>query len=176
MTMTAAAFWELLGRAAERPTERERTEFVVTELGRLPRASAVDFHRHLVAARVDTPGLRAAARVVLGRRLGDDAYWDFQPWLLSLGRTAVERALADPDSLADVPRVRALAGGWAVADQPAWPSLARAVLEVCGLDCECFPAPDDGPEPPLPRLAALFDTPIRPVRKETDAEVVTVVW
>ena len=179
MGMTRDAFWGLLQRAAERPTERERTEFVVAELLRLPRQCTADFHRHLLSARVDTPGLRAAARVVLGRALVDDAYADFQLWLLSLGRDAVERAVADPDTLADVPRVQALAGGWAPADHPGWASLTSAVAEVVGVDCPCFtahPAAEDGPEPPLPRLAALFETPVPPGRNESDAPVVTVVW
>ncbi|MGW5054707.1 DUF4240 domain-containing protein [Actinokineospora sp. NPDC004072] len=176
MGMTVEAFWELLRRAAERPTEGERTEFVVVELGRLPRASVRDFHRHLIDHRVDTAGLRAAGRVVLGRRLSDDGYWDFQPWLLSLGREAVERAVVDADSLADVPRVQALAGGWSVGDHPAWPSLAGAVAEVVGVECGWFPAPARGPEPSLPRLTALFDAPIHPARNETDVAVVTVSW
>lgn len=177
--MTGDAFYDLLRRAAERPAERERTEYVVAELARLPRACTADFQRHLVAARVDTPGLRAAARVVLGRALTDDAYWDFQPWLLSLGRAAVERAIADPDTLADVHRVRALAGGWSAAEHPGWGSLAGAVAEVAGADCDCadaVPPPADGTEPPLPRLAALFDPPIALARNETDNPVVTVAW
>lgn len=179
MGMTGDAFYDLLRRASERPSERERTEYVVTELLRLPTPCTADFHRHLLAARVDTPGLRAAARVVLGRALTDDAYWDFQSWLLSLGRAAVERAVADPDSLADVPRVQALAGGWAAADHPGWGSLACAVAEVVGVDCDCVhavPGAGDGPEPPLPRLTALFEQAIAPVRNEPDVAVVTVVW
>ncbi|MGX7828937.1 DUF4240 domain-containing protein [Actinokineospora sp. 24-640] len=203
MEMTAEAFWDLLQRAAERPDERERTEYVVAELLRLPARCAGQFREHLLVARhrVDTPGLRAAARVVLGGPLVHDAYWEFHLWLLSLGGPAVGRAVADPDSLAEVPRVRALAGGWAVADHPGWASLAAAVdcapvdcattdcaitdcaaMDCAVTDCEavdCAPAPRpvaEGPTPPLPRLTALFGATPRPARNESDAAVVTVVW
>ncbi|MFC5290001.1 DUF4240 domain-containing protein [Actinokineospora guangxiensis] len=179
MGMTRDAFWDLLRRASERPTERERTEYVVTELLRLPAPCTPDFHHHLSAVRVDTAGLRAAGRVILGSALTDDAYWDFGLWLLSLGPGAVERAVTDPDTLADVPKVRALAGGWSADGHPGWGSLADAVPEVADLGCECHlaaPEPRGGPVPPLPRLTALFDSAFPPVRNESDAPVVTVVW
>ncbi|MFC7614248.1 DUF4240 domain-containing protein [Actinokineospora soli] len=123
MRMTGNAFWGLLQRAAERPGERERTEFVVAELQRLPRQCTADFHRHLHAARVDTPGLRAAARIVLGRALSDDAYWDFHLWLLSLGRAASNGPSPTPTRS---PTCRACRRSRAAGRRPTTPAGARS--------------------------------------------------
>jgi hypothetical protein len=46
---------------------------------------------------------------------GDDGFMDFRDGLLLLGRAVFERAVADPDSLADLPVVQLMAGeegGW----------------------------------------------------------------
>lgn len=43
-----------------------------------------------------------AAAYVLGGGCSDDGFMDFRSWLISMGRETYERALKDPDSLADV--------------------------------------------------------------------------
>ena len=44
------------------------------------------------------------AGYVINGGMGDDAFESFCHWLISRGSTVFERALADPDSLADVPQ------------------------------------------------------------------------
>jgi hypothetical protein len=108
-----------------------------------------------------------------------DSFWYFIPWLVGLGRRVLANACADPDSLADVPEIRALVGNighWSEQDWPEWESLnyvaRRAYDDATGRDDEGLLAaleardhvsPED-PDPPddpdvahvWPRLTALF--------------------
>ncbi len=182
--MTDDAFWDLIGRTVEQPGDRdERTEWLTEELTRLPVAQIVDFARRLSAVRrrADTWTMWAAARVVHGGWCSDDSFWYFQLWLLTLGRPRFDHVVADPDTLADVEEVRALAARpmreWSDQDWPEWESLDYAAHEAhqevtgqeCGLeqvlgDVPVNPAPTDTPWDPsdddavtrrLPRLTAL---------------------
>jgi hypothetical protein len=47
-----------------------------------------------------------AAGYVIARGMSDDSFSEFRDWLISRGADVYERALADPDSLADVPDAR----------------------------------------------------------------------
>jgi hypothetical protein len=60
--------------------------------------------------RVDTWQMWGAATVILHGWCSDDGFWYFQLWLISQGRETFEQAAVDPDALADVPAVQALAG------------------------------------------------------------------
>lgn len=54
-------------------------------------------------------------------------------WLAGLGRDAYEAAIADPDSLADIPEVRRLADlprPWDDEDFPEWESLEYVAVDV----------------------------------------------
>lgn len=127
-----------------------------------------------------TPQLWEAASVIQGGRCSDDGFWYFQAWLIGLGREAFRRAVTDPDSLADVPEVRRLAGRrpdtWSNAEWPEWEVLDYAAAEAyeqstggdgledalaaLGDDSPLWPEPEDGPPAAgpaaLPRLTALF--------------------
>ncbi|MGQ0838486.1 DUF4240 domain-containing protein [Actinokineospora sp.] len=183
--MTDEAFWRLIERAAEQPGDLdERTEWLAEELTRLPVPQIVDFARKLssVRLRADTWTLWAAAGLIQDG-CSDDGFWYFQLWLLSLGRATFERVVAEPDALAEVDAVRALArkpmNAWSDQDWPEWESLDFAAHEAhqevtgrdCGLDealgAELPVAPDpagedwDAADPEevarrLPRLTALF--------------------
>ena len=54
------------------------------------------------SARAHRDDLWAAGGLIAGH-LGDSAFMAFTPWLVSLGRDRFERAIHDPDSLADLP-------------------------------------------------------------------------
>ncbi|OLR91758.1 DUF4240 domain-containing protein [Actinokineospora bangkokensis] len=174
--MTDEAFWQLIGRAVEQPGDRdERAEWLTEELTRLPRAQVVDFATRLAAVRcrADTPALAAAARLIHAGQCSEDAFRSFQLWLLTLGRDRFDTVVADPDALADLPEVQALAARpvreWSAQDWPEWESLDYAAHEAWaeggggeyGLEQELpggsgtvsaqAPVPVE-----LPRLAALF--------------------
>ncbi|GAA3046960.1 DUF4240 domain-containing protein [Actinokineospora globicatena] len=134
--MTDEAFWQLIGRAVEQPGDRdERAEWVTEELTRLPVAGVVEFARRLavVCGAADTWTMWAAARVVADG-CSAEGFRSFQLWLLTLGRVVFERAVVDPDSLAEVAQVRALAARpmreWSDQDWPEWESLDFAAHEA----------------------------------------------
>jgi hypothetical protein len=72
-------------------------------LAGLPDDDLLAFQSHLDALREQACdwGVWGAGYVACGG-LGDDAFTDFRTWLVSQGRAAYERVLADPDALADV--------------------------------------------------------------------------
>ncbi|GLZ42953.1 DUF4240 domain-containing protein [Actinokineospora sp. NBRC 105648] len=171
--MTDEAFWQLLARAVEQPGDRaERAEWLTEELTRLPVAQTADFARHLAAARAraNTWPLWAAATVIRDGWCAEGGFRDFQFWLLTLGRADFDRVTADPDTLAELPQVQALATP--EADWPEWAALdsvARdAQRETTGADptppeatlrppTQAWPPADTAKH--LPRLTALFAAP-----------------
>ena len=178
--MTDEAFWQLIGRAVEQPGDRdEHAEWLTEELTRLPLAQVVDFAVRLAAvrARADTPELLAAAHLIHAGSCSEYSFRSFRLWLLTLGRETFDAVVADPDGLAGVEQVRALAARpmreWSAQDWPEWESLDFAAHEAfdesTGRDCALAEeldrlgvADSTGPVPPggpvrLPRLAELFD-------------------
>lgn len=57
-------------------------------------------------------GLWGAAYVIHGGCSGDNTFSDFRSYLFSLGRSVFERALEDPDPLADVEGIDDEGEGW----------------------------------------------------------------
>ncbi|MCP2273622.1 Protein of unknown function (DUF4240) [Actinokineospora diospyrosa] len=134
--MTDDAFWQLISRTTEQAGDRdEQSEWLAEELTRLPVAEVVDFARRLaeVRRRADTWTMWAAAHLIEEGCSGD-GFCYFQLWLLTLGREVFDRAVADPDSLAEVPGVRGLAARpmreWSDQDWPEWESLDFAAHEA----------------------------------------------
>jgi len=187
--MDVDEFWFFLDRSArESGSPRERASWLEDKLSRVSRAHVVDFQAHLDAARrpVDTYAMWGAAYQVMDGLCSGDAFWYFQPWLIGQGREWYEHAARDPDNLADVPAVRALAGRrsreWSDAEWPQWEELAYVARRVCdhltgqqdsiypalaerGLRSPHDPAPEDRPwdfdsraevQRRLPRIAEMF--------------------
>jgi hypothetical protein len=77
--------------------------------------------------------LWCAAERIFGGWCSDDGFCYFRLWVVGLGRTPFERAVQDPDSLADTPEVQALVGrprtswgdGW-----PEWEQLDYVAAEA----------------------------------------------
>jgi len=129
-------FWtfiELSHRAGPTPDDREA--FLAHRLSRISRSEVLDFVQHLSATRepANTYRLWRAADILLEGGCSTDGFHYFQMWLVGLGRTAYENAIADPDSLATLPAVQRLASlprPWKDDDFPAWESLEYVACEV----------------------------------------------
>ncbi|MEV8512261.1 DUF4240 domain-containing protein [Dactylosporangium sp. NPDC051484] len=99
-------------------------EFVTDALARRPLADIADFAQiqdelEWAAYRED---LLTACRLINAGFGSDDGFLYFRDWLLVQGRAAFEAALANPDSLLDVPGVSAM----------------DPVADDCFADCEDF--------------------------------------
>jgi hypothetical protein len=123
------SFWELIEecrRQAHGPDER--LVWLCGALSRRPVAEVVQFQ-----VRLD--------------EVTHEAFSYFGLWMVGLGRDAFSRALADPDSLADVPEVQCLVGRpremWND-DWPEWESLDYVAMEayrgLTGVDDDCSEA------------------------------------
>lgn len=111
--MDREAFWEVVERVrrkveAARPRPvNDRCEQYEAELGRALRAAdpaeleSFQDHLQLTVAEAYTRGLYAASYLVNGGG-SLDGFCYFRAWLVFQGREVHRRAIADPDSLADV--------------------------------------------------------------------------
>jgi hypothetical protein len=82
----------------------DRQAVHLTELlATIPRVEAEEFETHFVTFlyRAYRWDLWRAAFLIAGG-CSDDGFMDFRLWLISMGRSAYENALRDPDSLAEV--------------------------------------------------------------------------
>lgn len=87
-------------------------------LGSLPAAEIAAFDNIFedVRTQADRSELATAATLIEHGILSDESFDDFKAGLVALGRTTFERAVADPDTLADHPAVREIAN----ARDPRW--------------------------------------------------------
>ena len=95
--------------------------------------------------------------------MSDDSFDYFCDWLISRGRDVFERALADPESLADVPEAadgEVEAEGLRCAVQEAYEATHGDELSISGSDHGPKPAgepwDEDAVDELFPRLAAKF--------------------
>ncbi len=104
--MNSEQFWHILQTAyvpEDQGTLQDWFDSLRKELLQLPPEEIVEFGRHydaLVGAAYKTD-LWGAAYVINGG-CSDDGFHEFRSWLVGMGRDVYEKALADPDSLADV--------------------------------------------------------------------------
>lgn len=103
--MTEDRFWALIAETIE-PT-RYLSSSAIDRLrgavGRLSDDELTEFVRMFFAAhrRAYTNDLWAAGYLIQDT-MSDDGFVDFRSWLIAHGRGAFERALADPDTIADL--------------------------------------------------------------------------
>lgn len=112
--MDIDTFWALIAAARARVTDPADAEAVATEASALLAArppdeivAAQQVFWDLMAESYRNP-LWAAAYLVNGG-CSDDGFDYFRGWLIAQGREVFERAVQDPDTLADVPAVIAAA-------------------------------------------------------------------
>lgn len=130
-------FWLFLERSARETTgPQQRIQWLEHRLSRVSRTHVVDFQVHLEATRrpIDTYAMWGAANLIMDGLCSDDAFWYFQPWLIGQGQHWYQFAARNPDNLADIPAVRALAGRrpsqWANAEWPEWEELDYVASRV----------------------------------------------
>lgn len=130
-------------------------------------------HQARVLAASHRVDLWGAAYLINGG-ISDDGFHDFRGWLMTQGREVFARAVAEPDSLADLPPVRtaSLSGEeCACARMLAvpWEAYRKATAAELPVDRDPVPVPDlndfwdfddaDEARRRLPKLAALFVEP-----------------
>lgn len=167
-------FWAVIDRAtADRPGRpAEVARRAAAELATRDPAEIVAWGRHLdkVLAASGKEDLWAAAYLINGG-CSDDGFDNFRGWLIAHGRDVVARAVREPDSLADLPAVRAAASTGAVFEaEEVLTIAAQAHRQATGSELPPSDAPPGRPDPAmlwdfdneeemqkrLPRLSALF--------------------
>jgi hypothetical protein len=143
-------FWAVIDRAtADRPdSPDEVAKRAAAELATCDPEAIVAWDHHLgkVMAASGTEDLWAAAYLINGG-CSDDGFDAFRGWLIAHGRSAVARAVADPDSLAELPDVRAAALSGAVFEAAEVLSVgAEAYALATGGELPRSPAPASRPE------------------------------
>lgn len=114
--MDTRQFWQRVAAAREAAADPDDPDEVAGHVAELLATEsaetivAADQALWTLMARSYTNPLWAAAYVINGG-CSDDGFDYFRGWLILQGREVFERAVADPDALADVPAVRAAAGG-----------------------------------------------------------------
>lgn len=112
-------FWQLIDRArmtaetgARPPTGDDVGRELTSLLTGLPLAGILSFQQEYdeAATQVHRWEFCAACFLISGS-LSDDGFSDFKAGLIGLGRDTFHRILADPDDLADVAIVQAMAAG-----------------------------------------------------------------
>jgi hypothetical protein len=103
--MTLDQFWSIVEKVhhTSQGDMDKKCELLEAELRRLPLEEVRSFHTHFYECedRAYSWELWAAA-FIIGGGCSDDAFSDFRSTLISMGRQTYERALADPQSLADL--------------------------------------------------------------------------
>lgn len=167
-------FWAVIGRAtADRPASPgEVAKRAAADLATRDPEEIVAWAHHLdkVMIASGTQDLWAAAYLINGG-CSDEGFDNFRGWLIAHGREAVARSVQAPDSLADIPAVRAAAENGAVFEAEEVLSIAaEAYLQATGSELPAGERPATRPEADdlwdfdneeemqrrLPRLSALF--------------------
>src|SRR5258708_24335733 len=104
--MNEERFWTIIQRSLDKGADHSdrQAENLTTELQPLSSEEIESFgHIHeQLRQRAFTWDLWGAAYII-GGGCSDDEFWWFLGWLVSRGRNWFERALADPNDLADYP-------------------------------------------------------------------------
>jgi uncharacterized protein DUF4240 len=128
-------FWAVIDRAtADRPgSPGEVATRAAADLASRDPEEIVAWGRHLdkVMAASGKEDLWAAAYLINGG-CSEDGFDNFRGWLIAHGRDVLARAVREPDSLADLPTVRAAADTGAVFEAEEVLSIARHAYEQAG--------------------------------------------
>ncbi|GIJ78488.1 Protein of unknown function [Micromonospora phaseoli] len=174
--MRTEDFWQLIDRARSGGGEPDdiavRAVALLAERDPEEIVGYAEHQRRVLAAsyRVDLWG----AAYLINGGASDDGFEYFRGWLMAQGREVFARAVADPDSLAELPAVRAasLSGEEFECEDMLgvpWDAYRKATASDLPADRGVAPEPDlndfwdfddsDEARRRLPRLAALFAEP-----------------
>ena len=102
--MEESKFWEIIDRVSDKAhgEMENKCQLIKSEIVALPKAEAVEFYQIFgkMMTQAYTWPLWGAAYVINGG-CSDDTFSDFRSSLISRGQKAYQRAILDPDSLAD---------------------------------------------------------------------------
>ncbi|WP_199444101.1 DUF4240 domain-containing protein [Umezawaea beigongshangensis] len=143
--MDLTGFWDLVERSASAGEKDARAAWLTARLVELPAEEITGFAVRLqeVRRRADTWLLWGAANLLQRGLCSDEGFLHFRSWLVGRGREVFERVVADPDELAGLECVRAVArvpvSAWRVEDWQEWEALdhvaATAHERVTGVRC-----------------------------------------
>jgi hypothetical protein len=99
-------FWEIIDVSRKNAKGSQDTQFDALEelLRALPVEEVASFDEHFTTCmtRADCNDVYAAAAIIDGFWVSDDAFTYFLEWLIAQGENVFENALQNPESLADV--------------------------------------------------------------------------
>jgi hypothetical protein len=158
--MTLDEFWTIIERVrgAAPDAPHGKLPGLELELSKLSLQELQSFHEKWLTclARAYSNKLWAAA-CMIGGGCSDGAFWDFRSTLIMQGRTFFERAIADPDGLADTDYSEDKTDDYPFTD--AYNYAAEQMLKARGVEVLAVPNPhpreslgDDWTEQDLPRL------------------------
>jgi hypothetical protein len=103
--MDEQQFWDIIGRSLKAENAEEQVEFLSNELGKLTKDEILEFDFIFRQKHEDayTWDLWAAAYTIQGG-CSDDGFVEFRAWLVYRGKEVFEKAIVNPDSLADLGR------------------------------------------------------------------------
>ncbi len=103
--MTLNQFWSMVDQVhqASGGDMKRKCELLDSQLRSLSLEEALSFDGHFTDCldRAYSWPVWAAA-YIMGSGCSDDSFWDFRSTLISMGREIYERAMADPESLAEL--------------------------------------------------------------------------
>ena len=103
--MDRGRFWEIIDASRQRAKGSQDAQFNALEehLRTLPAEEVASFDEHFsdCMGRADRNDVYAAAALLDGFWVSDDAFTYFPEWLIAQGEKVFENALQNPDSLAD---------------------------------------------------------------------------
>lgn len=106
-------FWSMLetARQASGGDVQQQAAALKAELRRLPLAEVIGFQQNLDQLQAESFSVQlwGAAEAIVDQ-VSEDHFFGFRGWLIGQGQRTYEAALADPDSLADLPELCAREG------------------------------------------------------------------
>lgn len=103
-------FWSMItaARQASSGDVEQQAAVLKAELRRLPLAEVLGFQQILEALQAESFSVElwGAAEAIVDE-VSEDHFFGFRGWLIAQGQATYQAAIADPDSLADVPGLRA---------------------------------------------------------------------
>ncbi|MGI5271383.1 DUF4240 domain-containing protein [Nonomuraea sp. CA-218870] len=129
-------FWLLIEQSKAGKTKSAQAEWLRRHLLRYTRANVEDFYLWVSERMKDVNTYDMYAAFYNVFEIGSlDGFFEFQSWLITLGRDAFGPVAAEPDNLIDIPQVRFLlhllesGRGWSLENSPGFGGLDAAVCD-----------------------------------------------